>query len=469
MKINIIISADDRIRQKIKYGFTLLFHPLRADIEFSKTIAPDCPNIFYGRQFPNDSKKVLWVRSSEEFAKCILNSVIPDTANMSWLHYADRKLPKLFPGQNPLNPDIDFDIAAATFMLASDFQDLVSLERDEFDRFRAMDSLQYKLAVLDYPVVNYYSLFLKEKLEQYFGIRLEPKTYGGSDCGLALTHDVDFISFLNFRMIRREMFGIALLNRHRLGSTQRAEKLLFPLYALFGRDFPKMGLNYLRDSEIAAGVKSTFFIKTGATGKQDIHYNYKSREMRNFLNSLTGAGFEIGIHPSMKTYVNANEFFREKNRLQEVLGMRVDSVRQHYLKFTASKTVQIWEKSEMKYDSTLGFSREAGFRNSVAFPYPLFNFAEDRLSPVIELPLILMDGTLAENKTITNAQALAKMKELIEETRRAHGAASILFHNSLTDPIDFPGYTDIFSEVLRDAKQGAFFTGTLAGVAENFR
>jgi Family of unknown function (DUF7033) len=469
MKINIIVSADDRIRQKVKYGFTLLFHPFRASLEFSKTISPDCPNIFYGRQFPNDSKKVLWVRSSEEFAKCISNASIPDVADVPWLHYADRKLPKLFPGQNPLNPDIDFDIVAATFMLASDFQDLVSLERDEFDRFRAMDSLQHKLGVLDYPVVNYYSSFLRERLEEYFGIKLEPKTYGGSHHGLALTHDVDFISFLNFKMIRREMFGIALLNRHRLGSTQRAEKLIFPLYALFGHDYPKMGLNYLRDTEIAAGIKSTFFIKTGATGKQDIHYNYKSREMKRFLKSLTGAGFEIGIHPSMKTYVDANEFFREKNRLQDVLGMRVDSVRQHYLKFTGGKTVQIWEKAEMKYDSTLGFSREVGFRNSVAFPYPLFNFSEDRLSTVTELPLIVMDGTLAENKTITNAQALEKIKDLIEETRRARGAASILFHNSLTDPIDFPGYTDIFSEVLHEAKQGSFYTGTLAGVIENYR
>ncbi len=469
MKINIIVSADDRIREKIKYGLTLLFHPLHADVVFSKTIAPDCPTIFYGRQLPNDSKRVLWIRSSDKFTRCISNSVVPDVADVTWLEFEGKRLPRLFPTPNPINPEIDFDIAAAAFMLASDYQDLVSLERDEFDRLRAMDSLQYKLGVLGFPVVNYYSLFLKEKIEEYFGVSLEPKMYAGGSCGIALTHDVDFTSYLNLKMIRREMFGIAVLNRHRLGSTERAEKLLFPIYALLGRDYPKMGLDFLRDAEIESGLRSTFFMKTGATAKQDISYNYKSAGMNAFLRSLTDAGFEIGIHPSMKTYVDANEFFRERDRLQEFLGKRVDSVRQHYLRFTAGKTVQIWEDAGMKYDSTLGFSREAGFRNSVAFPYPLYNFAKDRISPVIELPMILMDGTFAENKTLTGGQALARMKELILETKLAHGAAAILFHNSLTDPIDFPGYTAIYSELLREIKRGEFFAETLGGVIENFR
>lgn len=468
MKINIIVSADDRIKQKIKYGFTLLFFPYRAEIEFTKTLAPDCPNIFYGRQLPNDSKRVLWIRSASEFTKCVSDSVLPEFTDLAWFEYGGKRLPKLFPSPNPLNPSIDFDVAAATFILASDFQDLVSLERDEFDRLRAMDSLQYKLGVLNFPVVNYYSRFLKEKFEKYFEINLERKTYGGSDFGLALTHDVDFTSFLNFKMIRREIFGIAVLNRHRLGATQRATKLLFPIYAFFGYDFPKIGLRFLRNAEKDRGLKSTFFIKTGATGKQDIKYNYNSRDMRDFLKSLTDSGFEIGIHPSMTTYVDVNQFVREKNRLQDALGKKVNSVRQHYLKFTAGRTVGIWEKAEMKYDSTLGFSREVGFRNSIAFPYPLFNFAEDRISEVTELPLIFMDGTLAENKTITNEQALARMKDLMQETKLAGGAAAILFHNSLTDPIDFPGYTEIFAEILREVKDGGFSTGTLAGVIENF-
>ncbi|MCL5033962.1 MAG: polysaccharide deacetylase family protein [Bacteroidetes bacterium] len=469
MKINVIISADESIRQKIRYGFTLLFQPLRVEIGFSRTIAPDCPNIFYGRQLPNDSKKVFWIHASDSFTRCISDSALPDISNVTWLHYAGKKLPKLFASPNPLSSPLDFDIVAATFMLASDYQDLVSLERDEFDRLRAMDSLQFKLGILGFPVVNYYSRYLREEIEKYFGVVIESKTYAGGNCGIALTHDVDFISFLNPRMIRREMFGIAVLNRHMLGSTQRLSKLLFPIFSLFGYDYPKIGMRFLRNTEEANSVKSTFFIKTGATSKQDIPYNYRSRSMRDFIRSLTDGGFEVGIHPSMNTYVSVNDFVREKNRLQDVLGKSVRSVRQHYLRFTAGRTVGIWEKADMKYDSTLGFSRETGFRNSIAFPYPLYNLAEDRMTGVTELPLILMDGTLAENKTITNEQAFTRMKDLVAETKLAAGAASILFHNSLVDPIDFPGYTEIYVDLLREIKRGGSSAGTLAGIIENFR
>lgn len=469
MKINIIVSADDRIRQKIRYGFVLLFHPYRVELEFSRTISPDCPNIFYGRQIPNDSKKLLCVRSADEFMKCVSESVLPDVAETEWLEFGGRKLPKLFISRNPFNQSIDFDIAAATFILASDFQDLIGLQRDEFDRLRAMDSLQYRLGILSFPVVNYYARFLKEQVEKYFGIGISQKTYGDAEAGIALTHDVDFTSFLSLKMIRREIFGIAVMNRHRLGSTQRVSKLFFPLYALFGYDLPKIGLNFLRKSEESRGLRSTFFFKTGATGKQDIPYNYRSRKMRDFFKTIGDNGFEIGLHPSMSTYVDVRQFMREKSRLQDVIGHNIKSVRQHYLKFTAGRTIGIWETAEMKYDSTLGFSRETGFRNSIAFPYPLYNFAEDRISTVTELPLILMDGTLAENKTISNDQALKVMKELIAETKAAGGAAAILFHNSLADPIDFPGYTEIYSEILEELKKNGFTAGTLADVIESFR
>jgi hypothetical protein len=123
----------------------------------------------------------------------------------------------------------------------------------------------------------------------------------------------------------------------------------------------------------------------------------------------------------------------------------------------------------MKYDSTLGFSRKAGFRNSVAFPFPLYNFEHDRISTVTELPLLIMDGTFADNRSLTTDETSKKMKDLIDETKAAHGAASILFHNSLTDPIDFPGYKKIYDRLLSEAKDGGFKMDTLSGIIENFR
>ncbi|MCL4509941.1 MAG: polysaccharide deacetylase family protein [Bacteroidetes bacterium] len=470
MNINVIVNAGEKVKQKVKYGFTLLFQPLRVQVVFSETVQTDSINILYGNELPANTGKIFIVRPSVELEQCVAESRLPELGGIEWIGFRGKKLPKLFPISGfGSKSQLDFDIAAATFTLASNFQDLISLERDEFDRLRAMDSLQDRLGVLNFPVVNYYSLFLKEKLESFFNVVIDLKEYDNAKCGLALTHDVDYTSSLNFKIIKREIFGHAILNRQGLGPNERAEKLMFPLLALLGYDPPKSGLTFLRGVELQNGLKSTFFLKTGATGKEDVNYNFHSGRIRSFYKSLADSGFEIGIHPSMKTYIDVNEFVREKTRLENLLGKKVSSVRQHYLKFTAGKTVSIWERANMKYDSTLGFSRKVGFRNSVAFPFPLYNFEQDRVSPVIELPLMLMDGTIADDKRLTTEQAFEKMKELIRETKESHGAAAILFHNSIADPVDFPGYKKIYEHLLTEAKSSGFSVGTLEGIIENFQ
>jgi hypothetical protein len=466
MKINIVINVGELVREKVKYGFALLSRPLRAEIIFSDVIQEDTFNIFYGNEFPSIRQNLFCVRPSNDFEDCLKNSKLPDISNLDRFELSGKQLPRLFPVSDA---SIDFDIAAATFMLASEFQDLISLERDEFDRLRAMDSLQDKLGVLNVPVVNYYSLLLKKEMESCFDVKIESRRYDGADFALALTHDVDCTSSLNLRMIKRNIFGHAILNNEDFTLNERALKLLYPLIAFGGYNPPKIGLKFLRNLEVQKGLRSTFFIKTGATGRQDVNYNYHSRSFRNFIDSLTECGFEIGIHPSMKTYIDGEQFIAEKTRLEKMVGNQIDSVRQHYLKFTASKTTTIWENAGMKHDSTLGFSRKAGFRNSVAFPFPLYNFQKDRISSVTELPLLIMDGTFADSRNLTTDQTLDKMKILIDETKAVNGAAAILFHNSLADPIDFPGYKKIYDQLLTEAADDGFRLDTLSGIIENFR
>ncbi len=279
MNINIVLGASESLREKIQYGFILLLRPIRAEISFTNSLLENGINIVYGRHPPSKAK-LFCVTPSSDLEDCVRNSKLPDISNVDWLEFGDKRLPKLFPVGNGA---IDFDIAAATFMFASEFQDLISLERDEFDRLRAMDSLQDKLGILDFPVVNYYAMFLKRKLEEFFGVELEMKKYGEADHALALTHDIDYTSSLNLRMIKRNIFGHAVLNNEGLTPNERAMKLLYPLFAIAGYDPPKAGMKFLRELETLQGIKSTFFIKTGATTKQDMNYNHKAHSLKRFV------------------------------------------------------------------------------------------------------------------------------------------------------------------------------------------
>ena len=465
MNVNVVIDTPAGVRQKIKYAFALLFRPMRIGVEYGNSFKDGEPNIYYGTRKPDSSQKLIHVLSAPEFEKCLSESTLPDTENISWIPYAEKKLPGLFPVDGG---SLTFDVAAATFVLGSNYQDLISTDRDEFDRLRAMDSLQDRLGVLELPVVNYYSLILKETIEKGYGLRIDPKKYSESDSAIALTHDVDYTSSLNFKIIKRDILGHSLLNHAGLNQSERVMKLTNWIAAFIGRNPARAGLSFLKDVESARNIRSTFFIKSGATAKEDVRYSLKTPHMRKFIGSLVENGFEIGIHPSMKTYIDSDRFVKEMNLLADAAGKPIRSVRQHYLKFTAGTTPGIWEDAGLKYDSTLGFSRKVGFRNSIAFPFPLFNFKKDEISPVTELPLVLMDGTLADNRMLTAEETFDRMVSLVQATKDAHGAASILFHNSLLDPIDFPDYGTIYKRLVDRISENGIKMGPVEDIVEHF-
>ncbi|HEY9164830.1 MAG TPA: polysaccharide deacetylase family protein [Candidatus Kryptonia bacterium] len=470
MNVNIVTDVQSGLRQKAKYGLTILLKPLRLDVRFTNSLVDGSLNIFYGETRPEKSKKIFFLSSSPDFQTCVSNSRLPSIEDVEWIDFSGKRIPRFFSKGREEGEDIfSFDVVAATFMLASNYQDLISTERDEYDRLRAMDSIQDRLNILNFPVVNYYSLLLKNALEKFFNIRIEQKDYSGAQSAVALTHDIDYTSSLNPKIIRRDILGHSILNYTGLTQHERTKKLLNPLAALIGRNPAKAGLSFLRETELARDVRSTFFIKSGKSGKEDVGYSIRSSTMKSFLKSLRDNGFEIGIHPSMKTYIDAGRLITEKYLLEETSGTAVSSVRQHYLKFAAGTTIDVWEQAAMKYDSTLGFSRKVGFRNSVAFPFPLFNFRLDGISAVEEIPLVFMDGTLAEDRTHSTYETFEIMTGLIREVKEAHGAAAVLFHNSLLDPIDFPGYGGIYSSLINEIKGRGMKIGTVAEIAENFR
>ena len=65
----------------------------------------------------------------------------------------------------------------------------------------------------------------------------------------------------------------------------------------------------------------------------------------------------------------------------------------HYLMFDPEKTVQILEDCGIKYDTSLMFAEHVGFRRGCCSPFYLYDFEKNRTSPVIEIPLIIMDTT----------------------------------------------------------------------------
>jgi peptidoglycan/xylan/chitin deacetylase (PgdA/CDA1 family) len=464
MRINVILNCTEAVKTKAKYAFEVLFSPMRVSLCFSEGIKEDSLNISY-QAYPPENKAIFYLEEAKPFSIHLAMKTIPDATEIQWVNFSGKRLPAFF----KTTDDIGFDIAASTFFLTSNYQDLVSFDRDSFDRQKSSESLQKVIGVLQIPVVNYYSLLLKDRLERFYGMEIEWKKYSGKDRAIALTHDVDYTSSLNPKIIKREIVGNGFLNKQHLAGTDRLFKMLLPFMALVGYDPPRNGLRFFKEIEDKYKVHSTFFFKTGTTDKWDVNYPIEKGFIKNFTDSLLKDGFEIGLHPSMKTYIDINQMKREKERLENVIKTTVSSVRQHYLKFTASITPSIWQKAGLTVDSTLGFPYDVGFRNSVAFPFPIYDFSSDGTSNVTEIPLVIMDGALKSGHKRGSEQILSEIESLLREIAAAQGSAALLFHNSINDPVEFKGFPQIYEQVIKFLLHEDFFIGSLSELADSFR
>jgi hypothetical protein len=69
----------------------------------------------------------------------------------------------LFPSK--LNAALQFDVFSATFYLVSRYEEYLPHLKDQHGRFKANQSVLYKLGVLNEPVVNQWALLLLESIE----------------------------------------------------------------------------------------------------------------------------------------------------------------------------------------------------------------------------------------------------------------------------------------------------------------
>ena len=134
-------------------------------------------------------------------------------------------------------------------------------------------------------------------------------------------------------------------------------------------------------------------------------------------------------------------------------GFEVNGYRSHYLYFDYQKSFKILEQAGIKYDSTLGYWENIGFRAGISFPFYPFNIEENRPFRVLEIPLIVMDTTLYSNIALhlTPNTAIRRLKRMVNLAECYQSHLSLLWHNVNFDPIDFPFWGEVYWSILRYA------------------
>jgi hypothetical protein len=236
------------------------------------------------------------------------------------------------------------------------------------------------------------------------------------------------------RELARELRGLAGLPRHRARGTD-----------------PNWCFERIAEIERSHGGCSTYFVLAGhhhpADGAAPRVYD---RARPAIVTAVLAQGDELGLHPSYTASEDLALVAEERRRLEGLAGGTVRGVRFHYLRHDAHATLPELDRLGFAYDSSQGYADGPGMRAGLSFPYRPYNLADDRPLDMLELPLVVMDATLAEDRYLglRAGDGLDRAVAILERAAGAGGTVSVLWHNDRFDPAYARGWDRAYDRLL---------------------
>jgi hypothetical protein len=288
---------------------------------------------------------------------------------------------------------------------------------------------------------------------------------------VALTHDVDS----PWRWYgRRAVLGAAsrakrAAQERRGGDLGRelAGLLEAPVHAARRTD-PNWSFDRIAEIERAHGGHSTYFVMTGHTRPADGPApGAYTRRRAAIVTQVSAQGDEVGLHPSYATSDDLGLLTEEKARLESLTGTPTEGVRFHYLRHRAHRSLAQLDHLGFRYDSSQGFAETPGLRAGFSFPYQPYDLDRDRPLQLTELPLAVMDATLAERRYLDlDADAgLQRSVDVLERVAEVRGTVAILWHVDRYDRVYGNGWDRAYDRLLEWVvdRGGRLVTGAEAG------
>jgi hypothetical protein len=318
--------------------------------------------------------------------------------------------------------DIPFDVFSATFYLLTLYEELYPKKLDQHGRFSPAESLLYRHKSLDVPVVDRWAYLLKKEWEKR----------GDDTSGFKLrkfklinTFDIDNPYRYRNRGVVRAMGGIAkdllklrfdrIVDRTASGLHLKED----PYYA---------ALMYIDKFHRQQNRPYHLFILMGEESKYDRSTLITPFQYYHYLKQLKDVN--IGLHPSYNTHRNMKLLTKERAELEEVLGYRLYTTRQHFLRMQSPETFEELALAGFTDDYTLAFAHVCGFRSGTAIPYKFYDLRRDQVSDLTIHPTVMMDSTLIFHQKMKADRGIKRIKHLIDQCKESGGDYLCLWHNS---------------------------------------
>ena len=346
------------------------------------------------------------------------------------------------------------ELAAAFFHVAR--LEERGAERDRHGRFFASSSC---LDPLDPPL---------ERLRRELGV--PAPRYGDAKFAVALTHDVDVPwkwTPIGMRGAAARLKGHALAREAGPALHEAHGLALVPLHKLRGSD-PNWRFEEIVAEEREHDARSTFFVMAGHGHRADGAAPESYDRLRpRLVETLVETGAEIGLHGSYLAADDLDRLARERALLAQLDGPLVGH-RYHYLRVDPHRNLAPLVDIGFRYDTSLGFPDALGFRAGIAHPFRPWDLERNRPADLVEVPLAVMDATLAAERYegLSAEAAKARILPLLDWAAENGGGFSILWHPERFDAPSARGWDRLYFDVIdavRERGGACMSAGELAG------
>jgi hypothetical protein len=316
------------------------------------------------------------------------------------------------------------DLLGGIFFLLTRYEEAVSTERDEHDRFPVRASLAAEEGFVERPLADEYVDALWARLKAVWP-RLERRS---SQFRVIPTHDVDSPRSEG-RGLARELVSVAADLVRRRDPALAVRRLRF--VGGSGPD-PLDTFDQLMEASESRGLRAAFYFMSGP----DAEYSLDDPAIVALLRRVNERGHEIGFHAGYKSFRDPSVFRAEVEELRRVcreagIEQEIRGGRQHFLRWENPTTWRIWDEAGLEYESTLGFADAPGFRCGTCHEFPVFDLGARRALRLRERPLIAMEVSALGYLGLRPTAALARFAALKDRCREAGGDFVALWHNTM--------------------------------------
>lgn len=422
------------VSPRIEYAFDLIFKTILG-VEFliiskeEEFLNSPLPKINYSK---NNLNSGLFLK-----AQSLLNEKTIHVHEIEMVDYQGHQL--FFPSSE--DSFLPFDPFACAFYIVSRYEEYLSENTDEHERFTDSENILVRQNLHQKPIVDMMAYWVAQKIsEQYPEFKIPTRSF-------QFITSIDIDNAWAFKNKSPMISFGAILQAIFNGRWEELRQRFVVFVGL--RNDPYDTYKYILETYKGMLSHIVFFILVGNRDQFDKNVSFKNKKFRQLIANLASV-CEVGIHPSYASNSKPWLFETEKERLEDIITRPVNKSRQHFLKLKFPQTYQQLLKLGIDEDYTMGFASIAGFRAGICTPYTFFDLSRNRRTELLIQPFQVMDVTLKNYLQMDPEEARQLVEQLMLEVKKVNGTFISLWHNeSLKESGQWLGWRQIFEQILQ--------------------